>query len=102
MLTTLGTYHKAAGSNHPSQQRSGCPLQGVKASSAFPLPKPRAVADAVCGAPAQAQAAVEEQKLAQKEEDEGLASASDWEVRHESMNNTSSATGGVACFIYCV
>ena len=58
-------------------------MQGVKASGGFPLPKPRAVADAVCGAPAQAQAAAEEQKLAQKDEDNGdIASASEWEVRH--------------------
>lgn len=54
----------------------------MKASGAFALPKPRAVADAVCGAPAQAQAAAEEQKLAQHNDPDGkhLDSASDWEV----------------------
>ena len=57
-------------------------LQGVKASNAFPLPKLRVVADAVCGAPAQALATTEEQKLAHQTDatDEQLQSASDWEV----------------------
>lgn len=60
-------------------------LQGVKASSAFALPKPRVVADAVCGAPAQALAAAEEQKLAEQTGEDGkhLDSASDWEVRQQ-------------------
>ena len=59
-------------------------LQGTTAKSpgAFPLPKPRTVAEAVCGAPAQGQAAAAEQKAAQQndEEDADVASASDWEV----------------------
>lgn len=57
-------------------------LQGVKSSNAFPLPKARVVADAVCGAPAQALAAAEEQKLAHQKDaaNEQLDSASDWEV----------------------
>ncbi|KAL3141472.1 hypothetical protein ABBQ32_005034 [Trebouxia sp. C0010 RCD-2024] len=55
--------------------------KGVKASSAFALPKPRVVADAICGAPAQALAAAEEQKLAEQEDADGKHqdSASDWE-----------------------
>lgn len=61
-------------------------MQGTKAKNpgAFPLPKPRAVAEAICGAPAQAQAAAAEHKAAQQkdEEETGLASASDWEVCH--------------------
>ena len=57
-------------------------LQGVQVSNAFHLPKPRIVADAICGAPAQALAAAEEQKLANQKDaaDEQLDSASDWEV----------------------
>ncbi|KAL0038560.1 hypothetical protein WJX77_010735 [Trebouxia sp. C0004] len=53
----------------------------AKTSAAFPLPKPRAVAEAVCGAPAQGQAAAAEQKAAQQNDEENadLASASDWE-----------------------
>ena len=57
------------------------------------------MAEAVCGAPAQAQAAAEEQKLAQKDEEEGLSSASDWEVRLSSMNSAPSATDSAACFV---
>ena len=58
-------------------------LQGVKPSNAFPAPKPHAAADAICGAPAQALAAAEEQKRADHKDAAGeqLESASDWEVR---------------------
>ena len=54
----------------------------MKASSVLALPKPRVVADAICGAPAQALAAAEEQKLAEQEnaDDNHLDSASNWEV----------------------
>lgn len=57
-------------------------LQGVKSSDAFPVPKPHAAADAICGAPAQALAAAEEQKRADQKDADGeqLESASDWEV----------------------
>ena len=59
-------------------------LQGSRASSsaAFPLPGPRTVADAVCGAPSQVNAAAAEAKTAQEEDqpDDGVTSASDWEV----------------------
>ncbi len=57
-------------------------LQGTKSSGAFPLPKPRAVSEAICGAPAQAQAADAEQKAALQngEANADVASASDWEV----------------------
>lgn len=57
-------------------------LQGTKSSGAFPLPKPRAVAEAICGAPAQVQAAAAEQKAAYQNDEASAdsASASDWEV----------------------
>lgn len=62
-------------------------LQGVKVSNAFPLPKPRIVADAICGAPAQALAAAEEQKVAHQKDaaDEQLDSLSDWEVCQQTL-----------------
>lgn len=57
--------------------------KGLKASSsaAFPLPKPRTAAEAVCGAPSQVSAAAAEQKVAQQEDqnDVDVASGSDWE-----------------------
>ena len=67
--------------HHPSV--ASCCLQGVKPSNAFPAQKPHAAADAVCGAPAQALAAAEEQKRADHKDAAGeqLESASDWEVR---------------------
>ena len=59
-------------------------MQGISAnaSKAFPLPKARAVAEAVCGAPAQLQAATAERGEAQRDDrDNDLNSASEWEVR---------------------
>ena len=59
------------------------PAQGIagKASKAFPLPKARTVAEAVCGAAAQQQAASAEQSEAQHDDREAVpGSASEWEV----------------------
>ena len=59
-------------------------LQGLNASSsaAFPPPKPRTTAEAVCGAPSQVSAAAAEQKVAQQEDQDGVdVAGSDWEVR---------------------
>ncbi|KAL0052801.1 hypothetical protein WJX82_007986 [Trebouxia sp. C0006] len=55
--------------------------KGTKAKSSGAFPLPRAVAEAICGAPAQVQAAAAEQKAAYQNDEASAdsASASDWE-----------------------